>query len=88
MTEDVDLFTTKIVFSFTGEKATVSNGSLAASRVINSSISKEAELYALIKFPIEVSYEKLQMFREQVAIFFKNRPREWIAFTRFRATRL
>lgn len=86
--EDVDLFTTKLIFSFTGEKATVSNGALAASRVINASISKEASLYILVKFPIDSSYEKLQVFREQLAIFFKNRPREWIAFTRFRSTRL
>eukprot|EP00977_Amphora_coffeiformis_P029733 scaffold42631_cov168-Amphora_coffeaeformis.AAC.1 len=80
-------FTGSPVWVVEGEKATVSNGSLAASRVINASISKEAQLYVMIKFPIEVSYEKLQVFREQVAIFFKNRPREWIAFTRFRSTR-
>lgn len=86
--EDVDLFTTKVVFSFTGEKATLSNGALAASRVINASESKDALLFALIKFPIEVSYNKLQTFREQLKEFFKNRPREWIAFTRFRPTRL
>ena len=86
--EDVDLFTTKIVFSFTGERATVSNGALAASKVINSTISKEAQLHVLIKFPIEVSYDRLQTFKEQLTEFFKNRPREWIAFTRFRPTRL
>lgn len=86
--EDVDLFTTKIVFSFTGEKATVSNGSLAGSRIINATISKEASLYVLVKFPIDVSFEKLQLFKEQLAEFFRNRPREWIAFTRFRSTRL
>lgn len=86
--EDVDLFSTNIVFSFTGEKATVNNGALASSRVINASISKEAALYAMIKFPIEVSYNQLAVFREQLKEFFKNRPREWIAFTRFRPTRL
>lgn len=86
--EDVDLFTTKLVFTFTGEKATVSNGALAASRVINASLSKEANLHALIKFPINVSFDRLQAFKEQLTRYFKNRPREWIAFTRFRPTRL
>ena len=86
--EDVDLFTTKLVFSFTGERATVSNGALAASRVINATVSKEAQLHVLIKFPIDVSFDKLQAFKEQLTEYFKNRPREWNAFTRFRSTRL
>lgn len=86
--EDVDLFTTKVVFSFTGEKATLSNGALAASRVINASESKEASLYVLVKFPIEMSFHDVRIFKDQLTDFFKNRPREWIAFTRFRPTRL
>ena len=88
MIADCEPQQTTLAFTFTGEKATVTNGALAGSRVINATISKEALLYVLVKFPIEVSFDKLQVFREQLTEFFKNRPREWIAFTRFRSTRL
>jgi hypothetical protein len=76
------------MFSFTGEKATLSNGSLASSRVINSTVSKEASLFVLVKFPIDVTYDKLQVFHVELKEFIKKRPREWIAFTRFRITRI
>lgn len=39
---DVDLFTTTVVFAATGEKATLSNGSLAASRVSDQRHSKSS----------------------------------------------
>lgn len=37
--EDVDLFTTKVMYFFSCERATLNNGSLASSRVINSTLS-------------------------------------------------
>lgn len=86
--EDVDLFTTKLVYLFSGERATVNNGSLANCRVINSTESKNAWLYIFLKFPVSVSFEKLQIFHQALEQFFKNRPREWLNFTQFRATRV
>lgn len=86
--EDVDLFTTKVIYLFSGERATLNNGSLANSRVINASLSKNAWLFVLLKFPVSVSFEKLQVFQQALDQYFKNRPREWMAFTQFRATRV
>lgn len=86
--EDVTLFTTSVIFMFTGEKATLSNGSLANSRIINSSRSPQACLYIMVKFPVEVTYEKIQIFRQAVEQYMKNRPREWLQFLSFRACRL
>jgi small-conductance mechanosensitive channel len=86
--ENVTLFTTSVIFSFTGERATLSNGSLANSRIINSSRSPKASLYVLLKFPVDIAYEKLQVFNKALEEFFKNRPREWLTFSSFRATRM
>lgn len=86
--EDVDLFTTKVIYYFSGERATLNNGSLANSRVINSTLSTNAWLYVFLKFPVSVSFEKLQMFQQALEQFFRNRPREWMSFTQFRATRV
>lgn len=71
---------------FTGERATLSNGSLASARIINSSRSPNAYLYIMLKFPINSSMEKLQSFSKAVEDFFRNRPREWISLVSFRAT--
>lgn len=86
--EDVDLFTTKVIYYFSGERATLNNGSLANSRVINSTLSTNAWLYVFLKFPVSVSFEKLQIFQQALDQYFKNRPREWMSFTQFRATRV
>ena len=58
--EDVNLFTTSVIYLFTNERATLSNGSMANSRIINSTRSVNACLYNLLKFPINAPYEKLQ----------------------------
>lgn len=81
--EDVDLFTTKVIYFKSSERATLNNGSLANSRVINATLSKQAKLAVFLKFPVSVSYEKLQVFEQAVEQFFKNRPREWAAFLMF-----
>lgn len=56
LVEDVNLFTTSVMYIYTQERATMSNGSLANSRIINSSRSSAANLFVLIKFPIDVPY--------------------------------
>jgi len=77
--EDVDLFSTKIVFLFTMEKASVANGSLADLRVINSTQSTEACVWFPLKFPVTVSCDKLQIFDEAVERFIFNQPKEWLS---------
>jgi len=86
--EDVTLFTTSVMFSFTGERATLSNGSLTNSRIVNSRRSPQASMYILLKFPVNVTHEKLQIFNDALEQFFKNRPREWRSYDSFRAARL
>ena len=81
--EDVDLFTTKVIYHRSSERATLNNGSLANSRVINATLSTQAKLTVTLKFPVSVSYEKLQIFHEALDQYFKNRPREWAAFLKF-----
>ena len=81
--EDVDLFTTKVVYQRSSERATLNNGALANSRVINSTLSTQAKLIVTLKFPVSVSYEKLQIFHQALDQYFKNRPREWAAFLKF-----
>jgi hypothetical protein len=85
---DVTLFTTTVVFATTNERATLSNGSLAASRIINATRSPKALLYVYLKFGIEVPYEKIQIFQESLTRFVKARPREWLNLSGFRATNI
>jgi hypothetical protein len=86
--KDVSLFSTTVVFVRTKEVATMSNGALAASRIINSSRSTHASLYCLIKFPISVPYSKLKVFQDALQTYIRNRPREWLGFTTFRVNRV
>ena len=45
-------------------------------------------MYILLKFPVDVTHEKLDIFNSALEQFFKNRPREWRSYDSFRATRL
>jgi hypothetical protein len=64
----------------------LSNGSLANSRIINSSKSYNASVYHHLKLPLDVPYEKVKIFHEALETFVRNRPREWIGLSSFRAT--
>jgi hypothetical protein len=86
--KDVGLYTTTVVLAASNEMATYSNGSLASSRIINAQRSPQAVLNFLLKFPIDVSYTKLQAFRSALEEFVKARPREWLIFLAFRPTRV
>jgi hypothetical protein len=83
--EDITLFSTLVRFAFTNERASLSNGSLANSRIINSSKSNNAGVHHLLKFPLDVPYEKVKMFHEALEAFVRNRPREWVGLKSFRA---
>ena len=86
--QNVDLFTTTIRYAATNEVATVSNGSLAASRVINAKRSPKATCFVYMKFGVSVQYHKIQVFRKALESFVKERPREWLALNGFRATQV
>ena len=86
--QQVDLFKTTIRYATTNEVATVANGSLAASRVINAKRSPKANVFVYMKFGLKVPYAKIQIFRKAVEAFVKERPREWLALAGFRATQV
>jgi hypothetical protein len=86
--ENVTLFQTTVRLGATNERATISNGALAGSRIINASRSPKALLYVTLKFGVDVPYEKIQIFRSVVERFVKARPREWVAMSGFRSSRV
>mmetsp|Transcript_17852 Transcript_17852/g.32268 ORF Transcript_17852/g.32268 Transcript_17852/m.32268 type:complete len:203 (-) Transcript_17852:106-714(-) len=86
--ENVDLFTTTIRFGTTNEVASVANGSLASSRIINGARSPRMLAFVFLKFGIDVPYQKVQLFKKTMEEFAKQRPRDWLAFCGFRATRV
>ena len=83
---DVDLYTTTVLYASTNEVATYSNSSLAVYRIINAARSKRAAVNIPLKYPIDASYKKLQVYKGAVEEFIKSRPREWGALLSFRAT--
>lgn len=86
--KDIDLYTTTVVYGATNEVATYSNGSLAAFRIINAARSHKANVNFLIKFPISAPYSKLKIVKSAIEKFVQARPREWVSFFSFRATRV
>jgi hypothetical protein len=86
--QSVDLFTTTVRFSGTNEVATLANGSLAASRIINGARSPKGVVHVFLKFGVDVPYSKVQVFKKTIDAFVKARPREWVALTQFRSTRV
>jgi hypothetical protein len=86
--EKVDLYSTTMRLGATREVATVANGNLANSRIINMKRSEKAILYVYLKFGVDVPYIKIKEFKEAVMEFIKARPREWLAMTGFRSTRI
>lgn len=57
--EDVTLFTTTLCLAATSERATVANGMLAKSRIINGARSPNAIVYVVMRFGIETPYRKV-----------------------------
>ena len=86
--EAVNLFSTTVRYAATNEVATHSNGSLAQSRIINAARSPKASVYIYMKFASDVPYDRVMLFKSVIQSFVKERPREWIALSGFRATRV
>lgn len=82
------LFTTTVYLAGTNEKATVSNGSLAKSRIINCARSPKALVTVSMRFSLETPYKKVEIFKSAVEKFVQSRPREWIAMLGFRANKI
>lgn len=83
--DKVTLFTTTVYWGITNEKATISNAAIAQSRVINAARSPNARIEISLKFGIDISYEKIKIFKTAVEEFLKARPREWLMLVGFRA---
>lgn len=84
--DDVTLFTTTIYLAGTNERATISNGTLASSRIINCARSPKAVICLNIKFGIDAPYKRTEIFKTAVESFVKARPREWLSLIAIRAT--
>mmetsp|Transcript_12012 Transcript_12012/g.19295 ORF Transcript_12012/g.19295 Transcript_12012/m.19295 type:complete len:1206 (-) Transcript_12012:575-4192(-) len=86
--EDVTLFTTTLCLAATSERATISNGMLAKSRIINGARSPNAIVYVVMRFGIETPYRKIEVFKSAVERFVHARPREWSSLLGFRVSRI
>jgi hypothetical protein len=84
--EDVTLYHTSFIFVSTNERATVSNGTLAKSRIINCGRSPNAVIFFTLKFGVAVPYEKIEIVRTAVDKFVKARPTQFSSLLGFRAT--
>lgn len=85
---DIDLFTTTVVYAYTNEVATLNNGSISNSRILNGARSLPALVYITLQIGIDVSYEQIEIFREALAQYVEARPREWSKLWAVRATRV
>jgi hypothetical protein len=81
---DVTLFHTTLALAGTGEQATIANGVIAKSRIINGARSPNAILYVTLRFGVDVPYQNVETFRKAVEVFVKARPREWVSILGFR----
>ncbi len=86
--ENITLFSTTLRSGPSNEVATVSNGSLAQTRIINAARSQKAQIFIFLKLSIDIPYEKVKIFHSVVKEFVKDRPREWVKLGAFRAVRV
>jgi small-conductance mechanosensitive channel len=86
--ENITLYETTAVWTPTRERCSLSNGSLASSRIINGARSPQAQFLIPFKFPINTPYEKILLFKIAVEEYLKARPREWLMMTGFRASKI
>jgi hypothetical protein len=84
----VSLFETVARWVPTNERCSLSNGSLASSRIINWTRSHQAQFHIFLKLPINAPYEKILILKNAIEEFLKARPREWLSLNGFRANRI
>uniref|UniRef100_A0A6U5LXY5 Mechanosensitive ion channel MscS domain-containing protein n=1 Tax=Corethron hystrix TaxID=216773 RepID=A0A6U5LXY5_9STRA len=86
--EDITLFYTKIRYATTNEVATVSNGAISNSRIINANRSPHAMIRVFMKWSLNVPKEKVEIFHATVEKFVQDRPRRFQSFSAFRVSRV
>lgn len=86
--EHVTLFETVVRWVPTQELASLSNGSLANSRIINWTKSTQAQFHIWLKIPIGSPFEKIVVLKAAIEEYLKARPREWLSFNGFRANKI
>mmetsp|Transcript_17151 Transcript_17151/g.41621 ORF Transcript_17151/g.41621 Transcript_17151/m.41621 type:complete len:1437 (-) Transcript_17151:162-4472(-) len=74
---DIDLFTTTCIYAYTNEVATLNNGSIANCRILNGARSLPSLNYVTLRFGIDVTFDQIEIFREGLALYVEQRPREW-----------
>jgi hypothetical protein len=83
------LFYTTVRYGATREVATLSNGSLARSRIINARLSDDAQLMIRMKFGIDgTSSNQIQLFHKALEKFIVDRPQEFHNTLGFRLNRV
>lgn len=70
------------------QRATISNGTLAKSRIVNGSRSPKAIVTVTMKFGVDTPFKKIEVFKNAIEKFVKARPREWFALVAIRAGRV
>lgn len=84
---DISLLNTTVRNDKTREVATISNGSLARSRIINARRSDKAQLMIYLKFGVDETFaRKILLFQAAVKKFVHDRPHEFYRTVRFRST--
>lgn len=86
--QGITLFTTTLRNGSSNEVASISNGALAKTRIINAARSPKAQIFVFLKFAIDVPYDKVKIFNTVIKEFVRDRPREWIQLSAFRALRV
>jgi hypothetical protein len=72
----------------TKERCSLSNGSLANSRIINAARSPQAQIHIPLMIPIDTPFEKIRDYKTAIAEYMKGRPREWLSLNGFRASKI
>ncbi|KAG7351927.1 mechanosensitive ion channel [Nitzschia inconspicua] len=86
--EEMNPLTTTLRSTETGECTIFANGSLVRCNITNLKRSSKASISTILKFPIQVDREQLQLFRHRITEWIEARPREWIRIQSFRLVRI
>lgn len=86
--EDISLFHTTVRCGLTREIATITNGSLAKSRIINMRRSDKAQICINVKFGVDVPNDTIVLFRKAVEKFVQDRPQAFVNSVGFRIARV
>lgn len=86
--EDIDLTTTTLRFVSTNEVCTINNSTLTHFRIVNFRRSPKAGIAIPVHFRVDTTHSEIEVFRERIELYLKNRPRVWEALVFFRNSSL